>query len=50
MIYFTFVDKLVDELIDDHGVDVTRMKLMGFDTDFNDEYSYGNKIALLPDV
>jgi len=47
---FNFVDKLVDELIDDHGVDVTRMKLMGFDTDFNDEYSYGNKIALLPDV
>jgi hypothetical protein len=47
---FAFVDKLVDELVDDHGVDVTRMKLMGFDNNSNDEHSYGNKVALLPDV
>ena len=47
---FDFVDKLVDELIDYHNVDVTRMKLMGFDNNPNDEYSYGNKVALLPDV
>ena len=41
-----FVDKLTDELIDEHGVDVVRMGLMGFDNESNDDYSYDKKLAL----
>ena len=45
---YEFVDKLADELTDVYKVDEVRMQMQGFRTDTLLEYSYTNKLALLP--
>jgi len=46
---YEFVDKLTDELADTYKVDAARMQLQGFNTDIFSDYSYTNKVALLPE-
>ena len=43
---FEFVDKLADELITVHKVDVKRMELLGYDPDPTEEITYNSKLAL----
>jgi hypothetical protein len=45
---YEFVDKLADELTDVYKVDEVRMQMQGFKTDILLDYSYTNKLALLP--
>ena len=45
---YEFVNKLTDELTDVYKVDHARMKLQGFKPEVFDNYSYTNKVALLP--
>jgi len=45
---YEFVDKLADELTDVYKVDTVRMQMQGFKPDTLLEYSYSNKVALLP--
>ena len=44
---YEFINKLADELIDEHKVDVIRMNLQGFTQDSPEQYSYINKVARL---
>jgi chromosome segregation ATPase len=46
---YEFVDKLADELTDVYKVDQVRMQMQGFKPDTFLEYSYANKVALLPE-
>jgi hypothetical protein len=43
----TFVDEIVDELIDVQKVDIQRLEMMGFDPEPVTDYSYDQKVALL---
>jgi len=43
----TFVDEIVDELIDVQKVDIQRLEMMGLDPEPASEYSYDKKIALI---
>lgn len=43
----TFVNEIVDELIDVQKVDIQRLEMMGFDSEPVTEYSYDKKVALL---
>ena len=43
----TFVDEIVDELIDVQKVDIQRLEMMGLDPEPTAEYSYDKKIALI---
>ena len=43
----TFVNEIVDELIDVQKVDIQRLEMMGFDSEPITEYSYDKKVALL---
>lgn len=45
---YEFVDKLSNELTDVYKVDQVRMEMQGFKTDILLDYSYTNKLALLP--
>ena len=45
---YEFVDKLVDELTDVYKVDQVRMDMQGFKTGTFLEFSYSDKVALLP--
>lgn len=45
---YDFVNKLTDELLDVYKVDIVRMNLQGFDSESVDDYSYTEKLALLP--
>lgn len=42
-----FVNSMVNDLIDNHKVDVVRMKLMGFDPNPTENINYDQKVALL---
>lgn len=44
---YNFINKLTDELIDEHKIDVIRMNLQGFTQDSPEQYSYINKVAKL---
>ena len=44
---YEFINKLADELIDEHKVDVIRMNLQGFTQESPEQYSYINKVARL---
>ena len=43
----TFVNEIVDELIDVQKVDIQRLEMMGFDAEPITDYSYDKKVALL---
>lgn len=45
---YEFVDKLADELTEVYKVDKVRMDMQGFNTDILLDYSYTDKLALLP--
>jgi hypothetical protein len=44
---FEFVDGLARELIEKHKVDITRMELLGYDPEPNEEISFSEKVARL---
>lgn len=44
---YNFVDDIVNDLIDNHKVDVKRMAAMGFDNDPIEEHTYSTKVAEL---
>ena len=43
----TFVDQIVDELVDVQKVDIQRLEMMGFEPEPFKDYSYDKKVALL---
>ena len=43
----TFVDQIVDELVDVQKVDIQRLEMMGFEPEPFEDYSYDKKVALL---
>lgn len=45
---YEFVDKVADELADVYKVDVARMKLQGFSENPMEEFTFTEKLALLP--
>jgi hypothetical protein len=44
---YAFVDELTDELVDKCQVDKVRMALQGFSSDYNENFGYSEKLALL---
>jgi len=44
---YSFVDHIATELIDNIGVDKIRMEIMGFDSEYNPEFSSKTKTALV---
>lgn len=44
---YNFINKLTDELIDEHKIDIIRMNLQGFTQESPEQYSYINKVAKL---
>jgi hypothetical protein len=47
---YEFVDELTDELVDKCQVDKVRMALQGFSPDYNENFGYSEKLALLKHV